>query len=262
MGKCTYLLLFAWLLQNNLAVALVPLLASSNICKFNPTQTTIALEKPYCFYISPTSVTAYLYVVRNDATNTNLSPINSFDATKGGATAPYVAAIFSNPNCTNPPTTSQIYDLSQVQSTLNNYVVRVGNDDNCFNMNTCNKPLQSNTAYRFIYAFYDSTPSLVFRSDWSPPIYTKQGKDSGSIDTWPGRRSGGMIVITSILSVLTFFVLAGLVAAIITNLMTPSVNMEPSQHESRTSHTVPHKTGDVEYATALDPSERYVNPQA
>ncbi|KAM5172991.1 uroplakin-3a [Mantella aurantiaca] len=264
MGTFTCALFFAWLLQNNLAVAVVPLLASSNICKFNPTQTTIALEKPYCFYINPNPVNVYLLVVRNDALNATFSN-GSFTTTAGGYSAPYVAAIFSNPNCINTPTASQIYNITQVQATLDKYVVRVGNDSSCFNVYPCNKPLQSNTAYRFSYAFYNSSSTnLVFQSDWSPPIYTKQGKDSGNIDTWPGRRSGGMIVITSILSVLTFFVLAGLVAAVISNLMTPSANLEPRRHETQTSHTVAQKAeGGVEYATALSASERYAtNPQA
>lgn len=36
-----------------------------------------------------------------------------------------------------------------------------------------------------------------------------------AIDTWPGRRSGGMIVITSILGSLPFFLLMGFAGAII-----------------------------------------------
>lgn len=39
------------------------------------------------------------------------------------------------------------------------------------------------------------------------------------IDTWPGRRSGDMIVITSILSVLVFLLLAGLLASVSSAVM-------------------------------------------
>lgn len=35
------------------------------------------------------------------------------------------------------------------------------------------------------------------------------------IDTWPGRRSGGMIVVTSILGCLPFFLLVGFAGAIV-----------------------------------------------
>jgi len=34
------------------------------------------------------------------------------------------------------------------------------------------------------------------------------------IDTWPGRRSGGMIVITAVLSVLVFLLLAAFLASV------------------------------------------------
>lgn len=40
-----------------------------------------------------------------------------------------------------------------------------------------------------------------------------------AIDTWPGRRSGGMIVITSILGSLPFFLLVGFAGAIVLSLM-------------------------------------------
>lgn len=41
------------------------------------------------------------------------------------------------------------------------------------------------------------------------------GKDPAGIDTWPGGRSGCMIVITSILSVLLALVVAALIGAFI-----------------------------------------------
>lgn len=40
-----------------------------------------------------------------------------------------------------------------------------------------------------------------------------------AIDTWPGRRSGGMIVITSILGSLPFFLLVGFAGAIVLSLV-------------------------------------------
>lgn len=40
-----------------------------------------------------------------------------------------------------------------------------------------------------------------------------------AIDTWPGRRSGGMIVITSILGSLPFFLLLGFAGAIVLSLV-------------------------------------------
>lgn len=40
-----------------------------------------------------------------------------------------------------------------------------------------------------------------------------------AIDTWPGRRSGGMIVITSILGSLPFFLLVAFAGAIVLSLV-------------------------------------------
>ena len=52
-------------------------------------------------------------------------------------------------------------------------------------------------------------------SDHLPPAVTPYS----AIDTWPGRRSGGMIVITSILGSLPFFLLVGFAGAIILSLV-------------------------------------------
>ena len=52
-------------------------------------------------------------------------------------------------------------------------------------------------------------------SDRLPPTVTLYS----AIDTWPGRRSGGMIVITSILGSLPFFLLIGFAGAIVLSLV-------------------------------------------
>ncbi|XP_063784966.1 uroplakin-3a isoform X2 [Pseudophryne corroboree] len=240
----------------------VPLLASSNVCRFNPTQTTIALEKPYCFYISVAPAVVSLYVATNGAPSTAISSTNTYTTTGAGSTAPYLAATFENPNCTNTPVISQLGDPSVVQSILDRYIVRVGNDENCFNKIPCNGPLKNGTGYRFKYLFYNSNGNMVYESDWSSQITTSTGKSPGNMDTWPGGRSGGMIVITSILSVLMFLILAGLVAAVISNLVDQSSVLgttTTTTHETRTTHNAPRKSEGVTYATTTEPGpgERY-----
>ncbi|XP_075712065.1 uroplakin-3a [Rhinoderma darwinii] len=255
MGTWRCLLAFVVILvQNDLAYAKVPLLCSLNACKINPTQNTITLEKPYCFYTATSSATVALYVVKNSAVNMAIISTNNYYSTAGGTAAPYVAGTFANPNCADNPTIADV----------NKYVYRVGSDESCFNTPYCNGPLANNTAYRFMYVFFDASNPSLDQSEWSAPITTKQGKLSASIDTWPGGRSGGMIVLTSILSVLTFLVLAGLVAAVITYLMTPTKDLEPTRHESRSAHHAPQKPeGGPEYATTVGIPERYAtNPQA
>lgn len=46
-------------------------------------------------------------------------------------------------------------------------------------------------------------------------LWSSAATPYSAIDTWPGRRSGGMIVITSILGSLPFFLLVGFAGAII-----------------------------------------------
>ncbi|CAN2391039.1 urinary bladder development [Pristimantis euphronides] len=173
---------------------------------------------------------------------------NTYYTTNGRSTAPYVADTFDNPDCTGNPNSA---DVSK-------YVYHVGSNENCLSTTFCNGPLANNTVYRFMYVFYDSSKAMVFRSDWSAPITTKHGKEATSIDTWPGRRSGGMIVLTSILSVLIFLVLASLVATGITSLMSPTKELEPTRHESRSTHVPQKAEGD----SSLGGPERYAaNPQ-
>ena len=56
----------------------------------------------------------------------------------------------------------------------------------------------------------------VWGSQWARvPLATPYS----AIDTWPGRRSGGMIVITSILGSLPFFLLVAFAGAIVLSLL-------------------------------------------
>uniref|UniRef100_A0A8C5Q546 Uroplakin 3A n=1 Tax=Leptobrachium leishanense TaxID=445787 RepID=A0A8C5Q546_9ANUR len=93
--------------------------------------------------------------------------------------------------------------------------IRVGNDQPCPDSKLyCNGPLKSSETYRVKFVEIDGT-ALKGQSQWSPAIKLLTVTNSSRIDTWPGRRSGAMIVITSILSVLLAILFAGLVAAII-----------------------------------------------
>ncbi|XP_068129179.1 uroplakin-3a isoform X2 [Hyperolius riggenbachi] len=237
----------------------VPLLAKTAYVPINPTQTTVTLEKPFCV---AAAASVNVFVVRNDAADTTtVLTTNTYASTNIGATAPYLAVNFPNPSCTNPPSLAQLNDLGLVQLTLDQYVIRIGNSTSCFNTPVCNGPLQDGTTYRFLYVFLGATQAVLTQTAWSQPITTPKATPYDNIDLWPGRRSGGMIVITSILSVLTFFVLAGLVAAIITSLMSPSGHIQTTHHEVRSSHTVPQKAQGIE-EVASGTAERYaVNPQ-
>uniref|UniRef100_A0A4X2M211 Uroplakin 3A n=1 Tax=Vombatus ursinus TaxID=29139 RepID=A0A4X2M211_VOMUR len=74
------------------------------------------------------------------------------------------------------------------------------------------------------------------------------------IDTWPGRRSGAMIVITSILSTLVFILLLGFVAAVIFSFVSMGSSDLETQHESQISQEVVPKAQGT-----LEPSYSSVN---
>ncbi|XP_004442194.1 PREDICTED: uroplakin-3b [Ceratotherium simum simum] len=96
-------------------------------------------------------------------------------------------------------------------------VLRVGNDPGCLadlhQPPYCNAPLPSPGPYRVKFLLMDTRGSPQAETMWSEPIALHQGKSPGSIDTWPGRRSGDMIVITSILSSLAGLLLLAFLAA-------------------------------------------------
>ncbi|KAM7148715.1 uroplakin-3b isoform 1-T1 [Molossus nigricans] len=96
-------------------------------------------------------------------------------------------------------------------------VLRVGNDPDCLaglhQPSSCNAPLPGPGPYRVKFLLMDARGSPQAETRWSDPIALHQGKSPGSIDTWPGRRSGDMIVITSILSSLAGLLLLAFLAA-------------------------------------------------
>ncbi|XP_036265221.1 uroplakin-3b isoform X1 [Pipistrellus kuhlii] len=96
-------------------------------------------------------------------------------------------------------------------------VLRVGNDPDCLadlgQPAYCNTPLPDPGPYRVKFLLMDAGGSPQAETRWSDPITLHQGKSPGAIDTWPGRRSGGMIVITSILSSLAGLLLLAFLAA-------------------------------------------------
>ncbi|XP_041504998.1 uroplakin-3b isoform X1 [Microtus oregoni] len=92
-------------------------------------------------------------------------------------------------------------------------VLRVGNDFSCYQKSYCNAPLPSQGPYRVKFLLMDASGPPKAETKWSNPIYLHQGKAPDTIDTWPGRRSGSMVVIASILSALAGLLLLAFLAA-------------------------------------------------
>ncbi|XP_043824935.1 uroplakin-3a isoform X2 [Dromiciops gliroides] len=237
------------------SVDLEPQLASIMFATNNPTLTTITLEKPFCmFKASVPQTDSYkvnLYVMVNSgsigqaAIQDNRSfPINStFFETAGGQRGPYKAASFIMPQCEDLPNLDEAGDVNKAAEILSAYLVRVGGDTYCLldpNFEgTCNPPLTRATEYRFKYVLVNTSSGFVEdQTLWSQPIWTNQISPYSEIDTWPGRRSGAMIVITSILSTLVFFLLLGFAAAVVFSFLGVGSSDLETQHETQISQDV------------------------
>ncbi|XP_045848507.1 uroplakin-3b isoform X3 [Meles meles] len=96
-------------------------------------------------------------------------------------------------------------------------LLRVGNDPGCLadllQPPYCNSPLPSPGPYRVKFLLMDARGSPQAETRWSDPITLHQGKSPASIDMWPGRRSGAMIIITAVLSSLAGLLLLAFLAA-------------------------------------------------
>ncbi|NXL65853.1 UPK3A protein, partial [Chordeiles acutipennis] len=231
--------------------SLKPQTAAPQLATNNPTLTTIAIEKPFCMFDSSLrpnkSYVIYLYAMKESAsaisslvTDNHGKPLNStFQQTSGGQLGPYKAASFNVPNCASPPKLADVGDVNEVSGILKQYLFRVGDDVTCLYdpnfLAVCNPPLAPDTTYRFKYVLVDSTEGIMKdQTLWSDPIKTRRVKLPLKIDTWPGRRSGNMIVITSILSVLMFLLLAGLLASVSSAVMGSEVSSGETRGMSQT----------------------------
>ncbi|XP_074839799.1 uroplakin-3a [Carettochelys insculpta] len=250
-GYCLVLGL-CWLGQLCVAQNLRPQIANPKLTTNNPTLTTIALEKPFCVFddsLSPgSSYEVYLYAMADSAstvssavTDNSSKPLNTtFRDTNGGQLGPYRAASFNVPNCASPPLLADIVNVDKAPDALKQYLFRVGDDVTClYDPNfpgACNPPLAKDTTYRFKYVLVDVVAGVMKdQTLWSDPMKTRRVKQSSTIDTWPGRRSGGMIVITSILSTLMFLLVVGFLASVFFVVMAPGEASTQTRYESRTT---------------------------
>ncbi|KAM4883367.1 uroplakin-3a [Thomomys bottae] len=267
-------------LRCSATVNLQPQLASVTFATNNPTLTTVALEKPLCVFDSSELLTGpyevYLYGMEDSASSGNASSVqddtkmplsSTFRQTQGGRTGPYKVAAFDLTPCSDLPSLDAVSDVTQASEILSAYLVRVGDNGTCLwdpnFRGLCNPPLSAATAYRFKYVLVNMSTGLVEdQTLWSDPIYTKQPSSCLRIDTWPGRRSGGMIVVTSILGSLPFFLLLGFAGAIILSLVDMGNSTGETAHDSQITQEAVLGTSEPSYTSVnrgppLDRAEVY-----
>uniref|UniRef100_S4RHP2 Uroplakin 3B n=1 Tax=Petromyzon marinus TaxID=7757 RepID=S4RHP2_PETMA len=201
-----------------------PRLVSAAIFPYNPTQSTAILARPICVFPSdPGSVVGVV-------TAQNLTPSYSFSrvlgavgsrvATGAGDRGPYLAGYFPVPPCAQPPPPSVVVGTggsSVALALLGMVIFRLGGDPACATgiaddpaALVCNGPLWNGTAYRVKFVLLARSSLLsppAMETPWSDPISTKPVVSVEQIHVWPGKRTGGMVVVTSVLCSILFVLL-------------------------------------------------------
>ncbi|XP_060115551.1 uroplakin-3b-like [Heteronotia binoei] len=172
------------------------------------TASTFALASPNCVFDSLVNATdeIWLVVTFTNATSSFKNPTNLQEI------PPYENLYSTHAYMTMKSTISHYpCDKDKAGS-----VLRVGNESTCKNDNSltpCNGPLPSPGTYRVKFIAMDSKGSKA-ETRWSGPITLNKAQAWQTVDTWPGRRSGDMIVITVILSILCGVVTLGFLCTV------------------------------------------------
>uniref|UniRef100_A0A2K6N9T9 Uroplakin 3A n=1 Tax=Rhinopithecus roxellana TaxID=61622 RepID=A0A2K6N9T9_RHIRO len=110
-----------------------------------------------------------------------------------------------------------------------------------------NNPTLTTVALEKPLCMFDSSEALTGTHKVYLYVLVDSVTPYSAIDTWPGRRSGGMIVITSILGSLPFFLLVGFAGAIVLSLVDTGSSDGEMTHDSQiTQEAVPKSLGDSE----------------
>uniref|UniRef100_A0A8D2DKK4 Uroplakin 3B n=1 Tax=Sciurus vulgaris TaxID=55149 RepID=A0A8D2DKK4_SCIVU len=204
------LLVLSWL-QSSLSLELIPYkpqVAAWDL-EGKVTATTFSLEQPRCVFDGHASTvdTIWLVVAFSHASR-------DFQNPQTLAEIPDSSRLLTHGHyMTLPLSLDQLPCEDSVGVRGSVPLLRVGNDFGCRQQPYCNVPLPGPGPYSVKFLLMDASGSPKAETEWSNPITLHQGKAPSSIDTWPGRRSGCMIVIASILSTLTGLLLLAFLAA-------------------------------------------------
>ncbi|XP_053311929.1 uncharacterized protein LOC128473701 [Spea bombifrons] len=202
MGQNFRLWLFAATFSTSFAdiTSYVPQVTGHSV-RGNITATTFVLDLPQCIFNGYNASDVWLVIAENSVagalTDEQLSIPVQYSSSKAQGYYHFQPLSASNYPC------SDSFSFT-----------RVGDDARCTNSDYCNGPLNTSLSYSVKFVAWKADTAVV-GTKWSPKIKLMAGKDPSTIDTWPGRRSGGMIVITSILSILLAAFLACLIASVI-----------------------------------------------
>lgn len=168
---------------------------------YNVTYNMFVLEQPNCVFTQYNTTNVWLVVAKNDA----VSQIND---TQLSIPITYTSFINNRSNYYHTlPMPAVAYPCSN--NSIN--VLLIGSQINCTGEAFCNGPLK-NDSYSVKFILLSST-GIVDETQWSDGIVIPKQTDF-PYTVEPDGRSGGMIVLTSILSVLLAILAIGLIAAL------------------------------------------------
>ncbi|XP_074046520.1 uroplakin-3b [Macrotis lagotis] len=190
------------------------------------TSTTFSLDQPRCIFTEHANSTdaIWLVVAFSNATR-------DFQNPKTEAEIPSYTKLATSFYYMTLKLSPDLYPCEKEDIAI----LRVGSDTGCLrnlSQEHCNAPLLAPGPYSVKFLVMDDNGQPKAETQWSDPITLSQGKDPRSIDTWPGRRSGCMIVITSILSTFAgLLVFAFLIASTVqfSSLWWPEDPSQPEQ---------------------------------
>ncbi|XP_048448984.1 uroplakin-3a-like [Rhincodon typus] len=225
------------------------------------TATTITLSKPICLFTNGTIVEVFGVQANSTSLPNEIGPtIKNYQQTRGGATGPYRAASFVIATCTSSPFMAST-DPTRIQAEIDEYLFRAGNDVQCLNQvsnppEICNAPLEAGATYRFKYAVRnESTKAIEVETLWSDSISLLQVVEPTILSISPGGRTGGMVVITTILSILLFLLLCAFATMLIFKFWGSKelVTVEQSVPRTYTTHVRNKGYSDRIYSQASKP---------
>ncbi|EHB01663.1 Uroplakin-3b [Heterocephalus glaber] len=207
-------LLLLWVLpwlQPNLCLELVPYTPQITAWDLEGrvTATTFSLEQPTCIFDGHAGANDTIWLV---VTFSNAS--RDFQNPQTLAEIPTSPQLLTDGHYMTLPLSPDQLPCEDLRGGSGGVrLLRVGNDFSCQQQPYCNAPLPGPGPYSVKFLVMDVSGSPKAETKWSDPIRLRQGEAPGSIDTWPGRRSGCMIVITSILASLAGLLLLAFLAA-------------------------------------------------
>ncbi|KAM4045436.1 uroplakin-3b-like [Anomaloglossus baeobatrachus] len=170
------------------------------------TNNSFALDEPQCIFHMYNTTNVWLVV----ALNTAFSALNDSDF---GTPVPYSA--YKNGSSEYYHTllvSAGKYPCSNSQP-ASDKLIQIGATSSCASIQFCNGELNNNYTYRVRFVLLDNM-GVYNKTQWSEEIkLQKVIPFQGSI-FWSSGRSGGMIVLTSILSVLLAILLVCFIAAL------------------------------------------------